>query len=70
MKLTPGQKNALPMYKYFAWMYPILKVAMPGTTSTLKQVGSAMINTLLIGSDKQVLEVRDINTLGDQKSKG
>jgi hypothetical protein len=26
MKLTPGQKNALKMYKYFAWLYPILKL--------------------------------------------
>jgi hypothetical protein len=66
MKLTPGQKNALPMYKYVGWMYPILKVVLPNGTSTLKQVARAMINCLVIGSDKQVLEVRDINKLGDK----
>lgn len=65
MKLTPGQKNALPAYKYFAWMYPILKVLWPNGTSTLKQVGLAMINALITGIDKQVLEVKDINKLGD-----
>jgi uncharacterized protein YbjT (DUF2867 family) len=66
MKLTPGQKNALPAYKYFAWMYPILKVVWPNGVSTLKQVGLAMINSLIIGSDKQILEVKDINALGNK----
>lgn len=64
MKLTPGQKNALPAYKYFAWMYPILKVLWPNGTSTLKQVGQAMIKALISGIDQQVLEVKDINQLG------
>lgn len=65
MKLTPGQKNALRMYKYVGWMYPFLKVALPKSTSTMKQVGQAMINSLITGSDKQILEVRDINKLGN-----
>lgn len=64
MKLSPGQKNELPAYKYFAWLYPVLKVLLPNSTSTLKQVALAMINTLVKGSDKQTLEVRDINQLG------
>ncbi len=66
MKLTPGQKNALPFYTYVGWMFPILKVVMPNGTSTLKQVGQAMINCLLIGSEKQILEVKDINALGNR----
>jgi hypothetical protein len=66
MKLTHGQKNALKLYKYFAWMYPILKVVAPGSTSTLKQVGQAMINCLIAGNDKQVLEVTDINKINDK----
>lgn len=68
MKLTPGQKNALPLYKYFAWLFPVLKVLTPNSVSTLKQVGSAMINTLTIGRDKPILEVSDINELGDKTS--
>jgi uncharacterized protein YbjT (DUF2867 family) len=68
MRLTPGQKNALPAYKYVGWMFPFLKLIMPNATSTLEQVGKAMINTLVLGSDKQVLEVRDINRLGDSET--
>ena len=64
MKLTPGQKNELKMYKFFAWMYPLLKVIAPNSASTLKQVGEAMINVLEGGSDKKVLEVKDINKAG------
>lgn len=66
MKLTPGQKNALPLYKYIGWMYPILKAIFPNSASTLAQVGQAMINSLIIGSDKQILEVHDINELGNK----
>jgi len=60
MKATEGQKNLLPLYKYFAWLYPILKVLTPNMASTLAEVGQAMINVTLYGYDKQILEVRDI----------
>jgi hypothetical protein len=63
MKATPGQKNTLKMYKYVGWMYPFLKIVFPNGTSTLKQVAQAMIKCLTIGSNKQILEVRDINEL-------
>lgn len=66
MKLTPGQKNAVKAYKYFGWTFPFFKLIMPDKTSTLKQVGKAMINTLIMGSDKRVLEVKDINELGNR----
>lgn len=64
MKLTPGQKNALKMYKYVGWMYPVLKALAPNSVSTLKQVGQAMINSLIRGSDRQIQEVKHINQLG------
>jgi hypothetical protein len=64
MKLTPGQKNALKMYKYVGWMYPVLKVLAPNSVSTMKQVGQAMINSLIRGSDRQILEVKHINEMG------
>lgn len=60
MKATKGQNNLLPLYKYFAWLYPILKVLMPNMASTLAEVGQAMINVTLHGYDKQILEVKDI----------
>ncbi len=63
MKPTKGLKNTLPLYKYFGWLYPILKVLMPGRVSTLKQVADAMINVVLKGYNKQVIEVKDIHLL-------
>lgn len=66
MKAVPGQKHLLKLYKYFGWMYPFLRRVLPNATSTLKQVANAMVNTLAIGTDKKVLEVRDINELGNR----
>lgn len=66
LKLTPGQLHELKLYKYFGWLYPLLKVVMPNGTSTLRQLGRAMINTLVTGYPKNILEVKDINTLGEQ----
>lgn len=64
MKAMPGQQRLLKLYKYFAWMYPILKVVAPGSASTLRQVALAMINCVVKGYDKTVLEVKDINAMG------
>ncbi|MBV7532544.1 NAD-dependent epimerase/dehydratase family protein [Chitinophaga sp. sic0106] len=66
MKAVPGQKNPPKLYYAFAWMYPFLKVVMPNMTSTLQQVGRAMINAVTKGYPANVLEVKDINKLGDQ----
>jgi hypothetical protein len=70
MKAVPGQRYTLKAYKYVAWMYPFLKLAFPGSTSTLQQVARAMINSVITGSDKKVLEVKDINELGDKEVAG
>jgi hypothetical protein len=66
MKATPGQKRLLSLYKYFAWIYPFLKRVYPNGVSTLQQVGQAMIKCLTVGSDKQILEVKDINALSSR----
>jgi uncharacterized protein YbjT (DUF2867 family) len=60
MKATPGQKNLLPAYKYFAWLYPLLKLVVPNSASTLKEVARAMIEVSLHGYEKKVVEVMDI----------
>jgi len=60
MKATPGQKNVLSYYKYFAWLYPIGRVLYPAGFCTLKEVGIAMINTVNKGGEKQILGVKDI----------
>ena len=63
MKATPGQKNLLKAYKYFAWLYPFLRAVFPASACLLKEVGIAMINTINTGPAKQVLEVKNIVAL-------
>lgn len=64
MKAVPGQQHTLKLYKYFAWMYPILKTLFPNSASTLQQVAQAMITCATTDIKKPVLEVSDINAIG------
>ncbi|HMI01705.1 MAG TPA: hypothetical protein VK541_04440, partial [Pedobacter sp.] len=61
MKAVPGQQHTLKLYRYFAWMYPILKTLFPNSASTLKQVAHAMIICATTDVNKPILEVSDIN---------
>lgn len=63
MQPTKGLKNTLKPYKYISWLYPFLRAVFPKGTSTLKEVGIAMINTVTKGYDKSILEVKDIVAL-------
>jgi hypothetical protein len=65
MKATPGQQNLKWYYKAFGWMYPLLKVLAPGSTGTMRGVARAMIRAGLEGAPKSVLEVPDMNALGE-----
>jgi uncharacterized protein YbjT (DUF2867 family) len=60
MQPTQGLKNTLRFYKYFSWMYPFLRATMPKSVCTLGELGRAMINAVLTGYDKNILEVEDI----------
>lgn len=60
MKPIKGLKNTLTAYKYLGWLFPIIKLLSPNSASTLKELGDAMINVVLKGYDKNVLEVKDI----------
>jgi hypothetical protein len=60
MKATAGLKNTLKYYKYFAWLAPVLITLFPKHASTLRELGEAMINSVIKGSNKKVLEVLDI----------
>mgnify|MGYP002859055956 CR=1 FL=1 len=57
---TKGLKNAYKAYKIFAPFYPIWKTLIPKYVTTLSEIGLAMINVTLYGSDKRVLECKDI----------
>ena len=63
MKPAPGQKNVKSYYKVMGWLYPLLRVLLPNQVSTMREVGLAMINSVLKGYHKQVLEIRDIKSL-------
>jgi hypothetical protein len=60
MHPTKGLKNTLSYYKYLSWLYPALRLVFSGSVSTLAELGRAMIHVALRGSDKRILEVKDI----------
>ena len=60
---TKGLKNTLSFYKYISWLYPVVHPLFPNSFGTLKDLGLAMINCALFGSDKRVLESLDIAEL-------
>lgn len=68
MHPTKGLRRTLKGYKYFSWLYPLLKPVFPNSMSTLAEVGQAMINSVNDKGDKRVLEVRDILALSQRKS--
>jgi hypothetical protein len=68
MKPVKGQKNVKLIFKIVAWPYPLWKVLFPGAVCMLKDVGRAMINTVLVGYSKRFLENVDITRLAETGS--
>lgn len=66
MNPTPGQQNIQSYYKLIGWLYPLLRVLLPNQVCTLREVGLAMINSVLKGYPKQILEIRDIKALAKE----
>lgn len=66
LKPGKGAKNVLPGYKYVGWMYPFFRMITPNSVSTLKELGMGMINAVLYGYEKNVLEVRDFKNLAEK----
>ncbi len=63
---TKGLNNTLTMYKIFAPLIPFVKVFFPGYVCSLQEIGQAMINSVIKGYDKKILEVDDIKKLADK----
>jgi uncharacterized protein YbjT (DUF2867 family) len=55
-----GLKNTKGPYKILAPFYPLWKLLFPKFLVKLEEIGNEMINVTLIGSDKKILECRDI----------
>ncbi|MGE5351505.1 MAG: NAD-dependent epimerase/dehydratase family protein [Acidobacteriota bacterium] len=66
MKPFPGQKNIKGILKPIVSLYPFLKLFFPNFILTMQEVGSAMINSVLKGYPRQILEVRDIRALAKE----
>jgi hypothetical protein len=60
---TKGQKNALRLYSYLGWLIPIIRLLAPKSICRLEELGTAMVNSVTKGYDKQILEVPDILAL-------
>ena len=61
MKAAKGAKNTLKYYKYFSWLYPLLRSF--GMATTIAELGQAMINTVVYGYKTRILEIKDIIAL-------
>jgi uncharacterized protein YbjT (DUF2867 family) len=57
---TKGLKNILPYYKYFTWLFPVLKIIFPKFVCTMSELGLAMIHCATKGYSRKILEVNDI----------
>ncbi len=53
---TKGMKQTYKIYRLFAPFYPILKFLFPKYVSTLREIGLAMINVVIHGPKKRILE--------------
>ena len=51
-------------YKILGPLYPLWKRLFPKYVTTTEEVGLAMINSVLYGAEKQILESHDIAQLG------
>jgi hypothetical protein len=63
---TKGLKNSYKIYKVLSPFYPLWKTLFSNYVCTLEEIGLAMINVVLSGSDLKVLECKDIRLLAQQ----
>jgi uncharacterized protein YbjT (DUF2867 family) len=63
MHPTPGQRNVPKTYRFVGLLYPLLRWVAPAHTSTMQELGRAMIAAVRAGYSKPVLEVPDIVAL-------
>lgn len=63
MLAAKGARYVPGYYSVFRFMYSPLRALFPSFVSTLKEVGIAMINSVIYGYEKPVLEVKDFVAL-------
>jgi uncharacterized protein YbjT (DUF2867 family) len=55
-------------YKYFSWIFPIIKFIAPNYISTVKDLSLAMIKVSKSGYSKSIIEAKEINMIAKQVS--
>jgi len=63
MKPIAGQKNVKSYYIIIDKLFPVLNFLMPNQSITMSELGLAMINSVIHGYPKQILEIKDIQLL-------
>jgi len=66
IKPTPGLQNTLAGYRYLGWLFPIGRSLFPGAFCTLREIGLAMIHTVHLGTQRRILEGKDIIALAGE----
>ncbi len=61
-------KNVPRFFGVFRFLYPVLQPVLPKYVSTLREVALAMINSVIYGYEKSVLEVPDLIELSKGKN--
>jgi len=64
---TKGLQNTLKPYRYIGWLLPLIRLILPNSICSLRDLGLAMIHSVENGYGKQVLEVKDIKKLSQGK---
>jgi uncharacterized protein YbjT (DUF2867 family) len=67
MLAAKGAKNVPGIYSVLKFLYTPMRALFPSFVSTLKEVGIAMINSVILGYEKPVLEVEDIVALSKKQ---
>jgi hypothetical protein len=70
IKPTKGLQNAYKAYKLFTPFYPVFRKLFPKYVVTLEEIGLAMVNVTLFGSEKKVIECKDIVKLSNVITSG
>jgi hypothetical protein len=63
LKPLRGQTHIQKVYYLLNPFYPIFRFLFPGFVLSLNELGQAMINSVTMGYEKQILEVKDILAL-------
>ena len=66
MEFTDGQKNIQKYYRYFSWLFPLLKIISSKIINTMSEVGQAMIYAAQNGYEKSIVGVNDITILANR----